>query len=312
MRHIVGTQQFTPEFIERMYHRTVEFKKGSHLSKANEHCKGRILGSLFYEPSTRTRWSFDVAAIKLGMHVVFSDNAKDFSSAIKGEVLSDTIRVLGGFMLDVMVIRHSDEGSAQEAADLNVVPIINGGDGIGQHPTQALLDAFTVIEKKGRLDHLTFVIGGDLARGRTVRSLAYLIGKYPGNRIIGVAPPEMGMRADIKDYLLRHNVPYQETDQVEDALQQADVVYWTRPQNERALPGGIKIDASRMVEIMYHFMLGSAHLAVMKKDAILLHPLPRTFEIRKEVDLDPRAWFIQQSHNGPPLRMSILEYVCAG
>jgi aspartate carbamoyltransferase catalytic subunit len=310
MRHIVRAQQFTPQLIERLFHRTKQFKKTDGRG-FEDTLRRRFILNLFYEPSTRTRLSFDAAARRLGMEVLSTENAREMSSAVKGESLADTISYVTG-LVDVAVVRHPQEGAAEEAASRNEVSIVNGGDGTGQHPTQAFLDLFTIEEFMGRLTNITLVCVGDLARGRTVRSLVYLFAKYPGNSIIFVSPPEYRIGEDIKEYLTRHNVPFSETSNLSETLEYGDVFYCTRPQLERPNPYGHVICDERMTEIRVEFTMRLVHVERMKPTAIILHPLPRTFELHPEIDSNPRAKWFPQAHNGLWTRMSILEYVCVG
>jgi aspartate carbamoyltransferase catalytic subunit len=261
-----------------------------------------MLFSVFYEPSTRTRMSFSAAAQHLGMSVVVTENAKEFSSAIKGESLEDTIRVLGEYFPDVIALRHHENGAAERAAKVSTVPIINAGDGSGQHPTQALLDLYTIHQALGRIEDLTVVIGGDLAHGRTARSLAYLLAKFPRVRIRFVAPPDLRIGTDIKDHLAERQVPFTEEEALDDALRACDVVYWTRIQRER-------FDATDQQEQPLRYVIGPREMALLGPRAILLHPLPRLDEIPVEVDADPRAWYFRQAGNGMVIRMALLEWM---
>jgi aspartate carbamoyltransferase catalytic subunit len=258
------------------------------------------MAALFYEPSTRTRLSFEAAMLRLGGQTMGTDNAREFSSAAKGETLEDTIRIVSGYA-DAIVLRHNEEGAAKRAAAVSSVPVINAGDGPGQHPTQALLDLYTIRDDLGHIDGIRIAMVGDLANGRTVRSLTYLLSKFSDIRICFVAPPQVAMRKDIKDHLDEHKVPWFETQDLDVVLPQVDVVYQTRIQKERftdeasyrAVKGVYRIDAST--------------LARMSKEAIVMHPLPRVDEIAPEVDSDPRAAYFRQARNGLWIRMALLE-----
>jgi aspartate carbamoyltransferase catalytic subunit len=258
------------------------------------------MAALFYEPSTRTRLSFEAAMLRLGGDTMGTDNAREFSSASKGETLEDTIRIVSGYA-DVIVLRHNEEGAARRAAAVSTVPVINAGDGPGQHPTQALLDLYTIRDELGHIDGIRIAMVGDLANGRTVRSLTYLLSKFRDIRICFVAPPQVAMRDDIKDHLDEHHVPWVETEDLDAVLPQVDVIYQTRIQKERfsdeasylALKGVYRIDAST--------------LSRMRKEAIVMHPLPRVDEIAPEVDADPRAAYFRQARNGLQVRMALLE-----
>src|SRR5947209_19559101 len=193
---------------------------------------GKIMASLFYEESTRTRFSFETAMLRLGGSVISTENARQFSSVSKGETLEDTIRIMNGYA-DVIVMRHYESGAARRAADISRVPIVNAGDGTGQHPTQAFLDLYTIQKELGRLDNLTIAVVGDLANGRTVRSLCYLLARFRNVRIHMVAPEVVRMRDDIKAYLVRHDVPFSEEEDLRAIAPAVDVVYQTRIQKER-------------------------------------------------------------------------------
>ncbi len=247
--------------------------------------------------------SFGAAAKHLGLDVVNTENARDFSSAIKGETLEDTVRVLGEYHPDLIVLRHFETGAAERAAHVSAVPIVNAGDGRGQHPTQALLDLYTIQQAHGRLDGLTVVIGGDLANGRTVRSLAYLLAKYERVRLIFVAPSVLAIGDDMKAYLTRKHVSFSEELNLDRALQRADVVYWTRIQQERLAPD------VRYEDVVHQYTIGTPQLRQMKSSAILMHPLPRVNEISTEVDLDPRALYFHQAGNGMFLRMALMSAI---
>lgn len=304
MRHVLEAQQFTPELLKTIFERAAEFealvknKRANH-KEMSDMLSGRILFNVFYEPSTRTRMSFGAAARHLGMGVVTTENAKDFSSAAKGETLEDTIRVLCEYYPDIIVLRHHDTDAAKRAAAVSTVPIINAGDGMGQHPTQALLDLYTIYKELQRMAGLTVVMGGDLLHGRTVRSLSYLLAKFDGNRIIFVSPKSLRIGHDIKEYLKKHSVTYEETEDLHAALKQADVIYWTRIQKER-------FDSSGLGGT---FTIGPQELKLMKPDSILMHPLPRVGEIEESVDKDPRAAYFRQAGNGMFVRMALMEWV---
>ncbi len=306
IRHIVDTQSFSREFVESMMKRADEMRgENGYLLHRERSLRGRTLFSFFYEPSTRTRFSFEKAAKSLGMDVVSTENAGEFSSAVKGESLKDTIRVLCELEPDVIVLRHKETGSSELAAAHSRVPIINGGDGAGQHPTQAFLDVYTIQRERGCIDGATVLMGGDLANGRTVRSLAYKLAKFEGIRLIFVSPEPLAMMTDIKDYLTRKGVPYFEESRLEEVLPEADVVYWTRIQKER-LPEPLRV---RFEELQQLYIIGERELALMKPNAVIMHPLPRNIEIAECVDNDARAAYFRQVGNGFWMRRALLEWV---
>lgn len=303
-RHIIYSQQFGHVFLEKLFLRTQQiqqqFQNPAGRVVLRQRLADKIMFSIFYEPSTRTRLSFSAAAAHLGMQVISTENAALFSSAIKGESLEDTIKVLNGYYPDVIVLRHNIEGAAERAASVSECPIINAGDGSGQHPTQALLDLYTIWDRLKRLRDLNVVVGGDLAHGRTVRSLVYLLSKFPNISFTFCSPDNLRMLDDIKNHLEELKVPYTETDKLKPHLGDADVIYWTRLQKERM---------EESLEVEDSFKLNKSHLELMKPFSIILHPLPRNEEIATEVDSDLRAAYFNQSENGMFVRMALLEWI---
>jgi aspartate carbamoyltransferase catalytic subunit len=266
----------------------------------SDELKGRIMASLFYEPSTRTRLSFEAAMLRLGGEALGTESAGEFSSVAKGETLEDTVKIVAAYC-DVIVLRHFDVGASKRAAAISPVPVINAGDGPGQHPTQALLDLYTINKELGRLDGLRIAMVGDLANGRTVRSLSYLLSKYDGVELVFVAPPAVAMGRDIKTHLQERGVPYTETEDLDSVLPDVDVVYQTRIQKERF---GNRMAEYRRVSGIY--VMDARTMALMRPDAVLMHPLPRVGEISHEVDRDPRAAYFRQAQNGLYIRMALL------
>jgi aspartate carbamoyltransferase catalytic subunit len=260
------------------------------------------MAALFYEPSTRTRLSFESAMLRLGGRTIGTDNAREFSSASKGETLEDTIRIVAGYA-DVIVLRHPEDGAARRAAAVSDVPVINGGDGKGQHPTQSLLDLYTIRDELGRLDGVKVAMVGDLANGRTVRSLAHLLSRYRDVEVWFVAPSEVAMRDDVKAHLDRCGVPWHETQDLEEVLPEVDVVYQTRIQKERFTDE----EAYRRVRGVY--VIRPETMRRLRPDAIVMHPLPRLDEIDPAVDGDPRAAYFRQARNGVQVRMALLDMV---
>lgn len=300
LRHVVESQQFSRDLLEEIFDRTNAIRREPHLYAGR--LQGRVLAALFYEPSTRTRLSFEAAMLRLGGRTLGTDNAREFSSAAKGETLEDTIRIVAGYA-DVIVLRHNEQGAARLAAAVSDVPVINAGDGAGQHPTQALLDLFTIRDEIGRIDGITVAMVGDLANGRTVRSLAYLLSKFRDVRVVFVAPPAVAMGDDIKQHLDENGIAWREEQDLDAVLPEADVVYQTRIQKERfateeeygAVKGVYVIDAEAMRRL--------------RPEAVVMHPLPRIDEIAVEVDADPRAAYFRQARNGLHIRMALLDMV---
>src|SRR4029077_13214041 len=300
LRHVIESQQFSRALLEELLDRTDEIKRQPHHFSGR--LNGRVMAALFYEPSTRTRLSFEAAMLRLGGDTMGTDNAREFSSAAKGETLEDTIRIVSGYA-DVIVLRHNEEGAARRAAAVSTVPVINAGDGPGQHPTQALLDLYTIRDELGHVDGIRIAMVGDLANGRTVRSLTYLLSKFRDIRVSFVAPPQVAMRQDIKEHLDEHHIPWVETHDLTAVLPQVDVVYQTRIQKER-FP-----DEASYLAVKGVYRIDSQTMAQLRKDAIVMHPLPRVDEIPPEFDSAPRAAYFRQARNGLYIRMALLDKV---
>jgi aspartate carbamoyltransferase catalytic subunit len=302
LHHVIEAQQFDVPTLLHLIETTQEMEKAVSGGGTSDLHK-RIMATLFYEPSTRTRFSFETAMYRLGGSVISTENAAEFSSVAKGETLEDTVRILNGYA-DVLVIRHYEVGSAKRAASVSRVPVINAGDGAGQHPTQALLDLYTIHKEIGSINGLHIAMVGDLAQGRTVRSLTYLLSKFQNIRIYFVAPPLLKMKEDILDHLREKNVWYAEETDLDKVLPEVNVVYQTRIQKERFGDRIADYEACRGV-----YMINSDSLRLMKADAIVMHPLPRLDEIAMEVDSDPRAAYFRQAQNGLCVRMALLRMV---
>jgi aspartate carbamoyltransferase catalytic subunit len=302
LRHVVESQQFDRALLEKVFGVAAEMEELV-AAGGSEELKGRIMASLFYEPSTRTRLSFEAAMLRLGGEVLGTESAGEFSSVAKGETLEDTIQIVGGYS-DVIVLRHFDVGASRRAAAISPVPVINAGDGPGQHPTQALLDLYTIKKELGRVDGLRIAMVGDLANGRTVRSLSYLLSKFDGVELFFVAPPTVAMGRDIKAHLEERGIAYRETQDLDSVLPEVDVVYQTRIQKERF---GSRVDEYRRVSGV--FVMDARAMSLMRADSILMHPLPRVGEIAPEVDSDPRAAYFRQARNGLFIRMALLRLV---
>jgi len=300
--HVIEAQQFDVPTISHLIETTQEMEKLVTCGGSTQF-RGRIMATLFYEPSTRTRFSFESAMHRLGGSVVSTENAAEFSSVAKGETLEDTVRILNGYA-DVLVIRHHEVGSAKRAASVSRIPVINAGDGAGQHPTQALLDLYTIHKEIGSIDGLRIAMVGDLAQGRTVRSLAYLLSKFQDIRLYFVAPPLLKMKEDILAHLREKGVWYTEETDLDRVLPEVNVVYQTRIQKERF---GDRIGDYEKCRGVY--LIDSESLRLMKPDAIVMHPLPRLDEITMEVDKDPRAAYFRQAQNGLYVRMALLTTV---
>lgn len=301
-KHVIESQQFTVPLLMELFDRSRLMERvvarGGTLDYQN-----RIMAALFYAPSTRTRFSFEAAMLRLGGRVLSTEQASAFSSEIKEEQVEDSIRILSGYS-DVIVIRHHAADGAKRAAQVSTVPVINAGDGNGgQHPTQALLDLYTIYRERP-INGLSVAIIGELDKGRTARSLAYLLAKFERVKIFFVSPPELQMKPDILDYLEEHDVRYELESDLNRVIGEVNVVYQTR------------IHPGRMLELdrgnLGRFAIDSALVQRMKTDALILHPLPRTAELDKSVDDDPRALYFRQAKNGLYVRMALLTMLLEG
>ena len=295
MRHVVESQQFDKETLRLL------FTEADRLEKTkDDSLKGKLLASLFYEPSTRTRLSFESAMQRLGGGVISTENAREFSSAAKGETLEDSIRIIN-YYADTIVLRHYETDTAMRAAAVSTVPIINAGSGAGQHPTQALLDLYTIERECGGIDGITVALSGDLKNGRTIRSLAYLLGKFDDVKIYFVSPQELKVHDDIKEYLDRHTVAHSDVETIEEIIAQVDVLYQTRIQKERFA------DPAEYARLKDTYIVDKAMVGKMQQNAILMHPLPRNAEISPDVDALPQAAYFKQAGYGVLVRMALLK-----
>lgn len=294
MHHLLETQQFDRDALKDI------FALASHMENhRDDSLHGKILATLFFEPSTRTRLSFESAMFRLGGQVITTENANEMSSSVKGETIEDTTKVLNHYA-DAIVIRHPEIGTAEKAAAVSDVPIINAGDGAGQHPTQALLDLYTIERELGRVDGIHVAMVGDMRFYRSARSLSYLLGKFDNVRITGVSLPELRMSDELKEYLHDHGVQYDETESLKDVMGEADVIYQTRIQKER-----LSEEAYKRAE--GHYIIDRPAADSMKKGAIIIHPLPRVGEITEDVDNSPHAVYFRQVGYGVMVRMALLK-----
>jgi len=312
-KHIIESQQFDRSFLDQLFAITSAMKANPHEFNdelRGEHRFGRQVAMLFYESSTRTRFSFEIAVMNLGGRNATTESAKLFSSASKGESLEHTVRIISGYLKNngFIVLRHGDDDAAERAAANSYVPIINAGCGQGQHPTQALLDVFTIDEQFNTLEGLDIALVGDLRRGRTVNSLVYLLSKFPNNNFHFVSYDNSRVKPGITDHLKERGLHFVETDNLDEVLPKVHVVYMTRNQDERADPGQ---PTKRGTGDLY---IDKRRLGMMRNDAILMHPLPISDlkEIRPEVDpglheKNPKARYFQQAENGIYVRMALLK-----
>lgn len=297
MRHLMSPLDLSVEELDRLMDLASDIKENP--AKYAHACEGRKLATLFYEPSTRTRLSFETAMLNLGGKVIGFASA-DSSSASKGESVADTIRVVGCFA-DIAAMRHPKEGAPMVAASHSPIPVINAGDGGHQHPTQTLTDLLTIRSLKGRLDHLTIGICGDLKFGRTVHSLISALIRYPSVTFRLISPPELKVPDYIRDdVLIANHIDFTEVTKLEDALPDVDILYMTRVQKERFFN---EEDYVRMKDF---YILNSEKMQLAKEDMFVLHPLPRVNEIAVEVDKDPRAAYFKQVQFGVYARMALI------
>jgi aspartate carbamoyltransferase catalytic subunit len=297
--HVLGAKQFNREALDEIFEIADRMEKIV-AEGGSDRYKNKIMATLFFEPSTRTRLSFESAMSRLGGMVIGTENAAQFSSVTKGETLEDTIQVVSGYC-DVIVMRHTDIGAAKKAAVVASVPILNAGDGAGEHPTQALLDLYTIKKELGRLDDLHVVMVGDLTYGRTVHSLSYMLANYNNIHISFTSPENVRIPAYVKEYLDQKGISYKEETDLTKVAKTADVVYQTRIQKERFT----SIDEYEKASGQY--IIDGKLLTHMKEKSIILHPLPRAGEIEQSVDSDPRAAYFRQAKNGLYIRMALLE-----
>ncbi|MCI6630103.1 MAG: aspartate carbamoyltransferase [Lachnospiraceae bacterium] len=296
MRHLMSPLDFSTEELDRLFDLANDME--AHMDKYAHVCDGKKLATCFYEPSTRTRLSFEAAMLNLGGQVLgFSDAGS--SSASKGESVSDTIRVISCYA-DICAMRHPKEGAPMVAASRSRIPVINAGDGGHQHPTQTLTDLLTIRSLKGRLSDLTIGLCGDLKFGRTVHSLIHALVRYENIHFIFISPEELKVPDYITDMLKEKKIPYQEVIRLEDSLPDLDLLYMTRVQRERFF------NEEDYVRLKDFYILDKAKLTLAREDMLILHPLPRVNEISVEVDDDPRAMYFKQAQYGVYVRMALI------
>jgi len=299
-RHVLKVKMFDKDELNAIFNLADTFRICVRKERPIDHIlKGKVMASIFYEVSTRTACSFSAAMERLGGKVIHSDETS--SSNKKGETIEDSVQVLSSYS-DVVVLRHPTPGAVGRAAQFCKRPVINAGDGVGEHPTQALLDVYTIREEIGTVNGLTITMVGDLKHGRTVHSLARILTKYNVN-LRYVSPEELKMPEEVKDYVSNKGIPQEEYMNLEAALPDTDVLYMTRIQKERFA----SLDEyNRTVD---KFVQNPHLMTKAKRRMAVLHPLPRNFEISVEVDSDPRAAYFRQAENGMYVRMALLAMV---
>lgn len=296
MRHLLNPLDFTVEELHRLFDLANDIE--ANMDKYAHACDGKKLATCFYEPSTRTRLSFEAAMLNLGGSVIGFSEASS-SSAAKGESVSDTIRVISCFA-DICAMRHPKEGAPMVAAGRSSIPVINAGDGGHQHPTQTLTDLLTIRSLKGRLGHFTIGLCGDLKFGRTVHSLINALVRYDGIKFIFISPRELMVPDYVTDMLKEKDIPYEEVIRLEDIMPKLDLLYMTRVQKERFF------NEEDYVRLKDFYILDKAKMRLAKSDMLVLHPLPRVNEISVEVDEDPRAAYFKQVQYGVYVRMALI------
>ena len=295
-KHLIDIKDFSKKEIDNLI--KVANDIIDNREKYSHKCDGKILATLFFEPSTRTRLSFESAMLRLGGKVLgFSESSS--SSTAKGETLGDTIRVVGGYA-DIIAMRHPKEGAPTVAIKNSIVPIINAGDGGHNHPTQTLTDLFTINREKKRLDNLTIGLCGDLKFGRTVHSLITAMMRYKNIKFVLISPKELKLPDYMKELLDNQKIEYIETNDIEEYMKDIDILYMTRVQKERFF------NEEDYLRLKDYYILTKEKLKTAKKDLTILHPLPRVTEIAKEVDNDKRAKYFEQAYNGVYIRMALI------
>jgi len=296
MRHLMSPLDFSTQELDELFDLAAAIEADP--AKYAHVCDGRILATAFYEPSTRTRLSFEAAMLRLGGKVIgFSDAGS--SSAAKGESVSDTIKVISQYA-DICAMRHPKEGAAFVAASKSEIPVINAGDGGHQHPTQTLADLMTIRTIHGKLEGFTIGLCGDLKFGRTVHSLINALVRYENISFVFISPPELKVPDYITDMLKEKNIPYQEVIKLEDVISELDMLYMTRVQKERFF------NEEDYVRLKDFYILTKEKMDLAGKDMLVLHPLPRVNEISVEVDDDPRACYFKQVKYGMYVRMALI------
>lgn len=299
LNHIISTAQFLDTAVlKEIFDVAARMEQGEGKSAL----AGKLLATVFYEPSTRTRLSFEAAMQRLGGSIISTENAATFSSAIKGESLEDAIKVIAGYA-DAIVLRHPERGSAKRAAEVSPVPLINAGDGPGDHPTQALLDLYTIQKEFGEIGALSVAFVGDPLYSRTIHSLIHLLTLYPVRKIYVVSPPQLKLPEVYRSYVQEKKIPFEEVEDLGSVLGDADVIYMTRIQKERFA------SADEYERLKDSYVIDTRTLASLKENARIMDPLPRVGAISPEIDSDPRAAYFRQAKNGLYVRMALLQMI---
>ena len=296
MRNLIDITDLSVDEINDLIKVGEDIKKNK--AKYAEKCKGKQLATLFFEPSTRTRLSFESAMLSLGGNTLGFSSAQS-SSTVKGESIADTIRTVSSYV-DIIAMRHPQEGAATIAATSTKVPVINAGDGTNRHPTQTLTDLMTIKEAKGKLSNFCIGMCGDLKYGRTVHSLVEALSRYENIKYVFISPKELKMPEEVLNILKQKNIEYTEVESIEENILNLDILYMTRVQKERFK------DEKQYERLKDVYILDKEKLKNAKKDLVILHPLPRVNEISEEIDNDPRACYFKQVENGKYIRMALI------
>jgi aspartate carbamoyltransferase catalytic subunit len=293
MKHIIDSKDFSREFLTSLFEKTDDIIKNT--GKYSESLKGKVIATLFYEPSTRTRLSFESAVLRLGGSVISTENAEEISSVKKGETLEDTIKTIENYA-EAIIIRHKDDDAGKTAASISNVPIINAGSGKKHHPTQALLDLYTIQREKEKIDNISILVMGDLRYGRTIHSLLELLSLYQNIKVYGYPIKGLEMDANFKIMLKEKGVHYIEVQSFDDVPASIDIIYQTRTQKERFTQN----------EEVHEIIINQNIMDKFSEKTLLMHPLPRNNEISNELDRDKRSIYFKQAKNGMFVRMAIL------
>ena len=295
-KSLISIRDFTKEEILHVLETAKEFEQ----NKEQKFLEGKVIASLFFEPSTRTRLSFETAINRLGAKVIGFSDATNTSQS-KGETLKDTIKMVSNYV-DMIVMRHPLEGSSRYASEVASVPVVNAGDGANQHPSQTLLDLYSILQTQGTLEGLTINMVGDLKYGRTTHSLLQAMSHF-NPKFIFTSPEELKMPKEYKDFLDRRNINYIETDSLDAHLNDCDILYMTRVQQERFTD---PMEYERVKDV---YTLNASMLSDVRENMKILHPLPRVTEIDQDVDETPYAYYFKQAENGLYVRMAIISYL---
>ncbi len=301
-RDVISSLDFTRESFELLFNASEEFAEGARARARarSDLLRGKVVATAFFEPSTRTRLSFSSAAAKLGASVI--DLSTEVSSLAKGESFSDTLAMPDSYS-DIIVLRHPSEGAALYASEICKHPVVNAGDGSQHHPTQAMLDLFTILRLKGRVDGLNYLFVGDLRYSRTVSSLLFALTRYKPGRVTLTSPPALGLKPETRSVLVRYGMSVREEQNIERSVESADVIYVTRLQKER-IPDQVEYQ-----KLKGSYRLTEGLLEATKADCIVMHPLPRTEELPTSLDASPKAAYMRQAGFGVPVRMALLSLI---